>query len=106
VLTTNQKGTIAELKIAAAAAQFGHSSSAANDGPLPLRLGVRSAGRSLRVQCKWGSLDSDGAVIRVNLQRSWLSPHGYVRGAYSEEEIDAVAVYCGDLDRCDLLHAR
>jgi prevent-host-death family protein len=32
-----------------------------------------------------------------------VSPHGYVRGAYSEEEIDGVAVYCGDLDRCYLL---
>jgi prevent-host-death family protein len=60
-------------------------------------------GRILRVQCKWGSLDETAGTIRVSLQCSRLSPKGYVRTYYSEDEIDLVAVYCGDLDRCYLL---
>jgi prevent-host-death family protein len=103
VLTTNQKGTIAELKIATAAAELGIPVLRPMTDHCRFDLAFVVGDRILRVQCKWGSLDPDRAVIRVNLQRSWLSPHGYVRGAYSEKEIDAVAVYCGDLDRCYLL---
>ena len=55
------------------------------------------------MQCKWGGLDEDGAVIKVQLQGSWFSPTGYVRTSYAEDEIDLVAVYCGELDRCYLL---
>jgi prevent-host-death family protein len=56
------------------------------------------------VQCKWGCLDDDGAIIKVQLQGSWLSPtEGYVRSSYSADEIDLVAVYCEPLDRCYLL---
>ena len=50
-----------------------------------------------------GTLDKAAGTIRVSLQSSWLSPRGYVRSYYSEDEIDLVAVYCGDLDRCYLL---
>jgi hypothetical protein len=103
VLSMNQRGAIAELKIAAAAAELGIPVLRPMTDHCRYDLAFEVAGRLLRVQCKCGSLDPDGAVIRVNLQRSWLSPNGYVRGAYSEEEIDAVAVYCGDVDRCYLL---
>lgn len=59
--------------------------------------------RIFRVQCKWGGLDDARAVIKVQLQGSWLSPTaGYVRSSYSEDEIDLLAV-CGELDRCYLL---
>jgi prevent-host-death family protein len=67
-------------------------------------LGFEIGDRILRVQCKWGRLDDRSAVIAVNLQSSWYTPgRGYVRRPYSEDEIDAVAVYCGDIDRCYLL---
>ena len=57
----------------------------------------------LRVQCKWGALDEAGAVIKVSLQSCCLTPAGYVRTRYGPDEIDLVAVYCGELDRCYLL---
>jgi prevent-host-death family protein len=66
-------------------------------------LALEVGERILRVQCKWGSLDDDGAVIKVALQTSWLTPNGYVRSPYTPEEIDFVAVYCAALDRCYLL---
>ena len=67
-------------------------------------LGFEIGDRILRVQVKWGRLDESGAVIVVGLQSSWYTPgQGYVRRPYTENEIDAVAVYCGALDRCYLL---
>ena len=51
--------------------------------------------RILRVQCKWGGLYDDGAVIKVNLTSSWCTPRGYTYRRYEENEIDLVAVYCG-----------
>ncbi len=103
MLSTNHKGGIAETAIAAAATAL--------DVPV-LRPIVEHArydlafeiGKDiLRVQCKWGGLDRDGAIVKVSLQSNYLTPAGYVRNSYAPEEIDLVAVYCGDLDRCYLL---
>ena len=103
VLSTNRKGAIAETKIAAAATEL--------DIPV-LRpivehtrydLAFEIGGRILRVQCKWGGLSADRAVINVNLTSNWCTPTGYERRYYYENEIDLVAVYCGALERCYLL---
>jgi prevent-host-death family protein len=103
VLSTNRKGAIAETKIAAAATEL--------DIPV-LRpifeharydLAFEIGDAILRVQCKWGALDKDGAVIKVSLRSSWCTPTGYEHRQYKPDEIDLVAVYCGDLDRCYLL---
>ena len=104
VLSNDRKGAIAETKIAAAATEL--------DIPV-LRPIVEHARydlafeierKILRVQCKWGALDRDGAVIKVRVGGCWLSPTaGYVRSSYAEDEIDLLAVYCGELDRCYLL---
>jgi PD-(D/E)XK endonuclease len=65
-----------------------------------LVLGV--AGRLLRVQCKWAACKGD--VIYVRLKSSYHSPtRGYVVTTYDPSEIDAVVVYCVDLERCYLL---
>jgi prevent-host-death family protein len=103
VLSTNQKGAIAETKIAAAATEL--------DIPV-LRpivehgrydLAFEIGDRIVRVQCKWGALSDDGAIIKVNLTSNWCTPAGYERRYYSEDEIDLVAIYCHALDRCYLL---
>jgi prevent-host-death family protein len=103
VLSTNRKGAIAEAKLVAAATELG----------IPVLRPVQEHGRYdlafeiadkiLRVQCKWGGLHDDGAVIKVNLTSSWCTPTGYEYRHYEQGEIDLVAVYCGDLDRCYLL---
>jgi prevent-host-death family protein len=102
-MTSNRKGAIAELKIAAAATELGIPVLRPMTEHERYDLAFEVGGRILRVQCKWASLDAARGTIRVNLQGSWLSPNGYVRRSYSEQEIDLVAVYCGDLDRCYLL---
>ena len=66
-------------------------------------LAFEIADRILRVQCKWGALDEAGAIIKVSVQSCCLTPGGYVRTPYGLDEIDLVAVYCGDLGRCYLL---
>src|SRR4051794_20882943 len=67
-------------------------------------LGFEIGDRILRVQCKWGRLDEGAAVIIVSTESSWYTPgRGYVRRPYAEHEIDALAVYCGDIDRCYLV---
>jgi prevent-host-death family protein len=56
------------------------------------------------VQCKWGAVDADRALIKVRIGGSWLSPTaGYVRSTYGADEIDLIAIYCADVDCCYLL---
>ena len=57
----------------------------------------------LRVQCKWGALDDDRALVKVNLTSNRCTPTGYERRYYSADEIDLVAVYCHELDQSYLL---
>ena len=102
-MDSNRKGAIAEAELSLAAIRLGVPvlKPVAEHGRYDLAFEI--SGRVLRVQCKWASLDSSGAVIRVNLQSNWLSPSGYVHRTYDEGEIDLVGAYCGDLDRCYLL---
>ena len=104
MLSTSQKGGVAETAIAAAATKLGIPVLRPIVEQVRYDLAFQIGERLLRVQCKWGCLDEGGAVIKVQLQGSWLSPtEGYVRSSYSEREIDLLAVYCEPLDRCYLL---
>ena len=66
-------------------------------------LAFEVGGRLLKVQVKWGALIREGSVVAVKLEGSRCTPGGYVRSSYAEDEIDLLAVYCGELDRCYLL---
>ena len=99
--TGNHKGAVAEAKIAAAAIELG----------VPVLMPLSEHGRYdlifdlgsrlLRVQCKWGNRKDD--VVAAHLGGNYLSPNGYVRSTYDVEEIDAIAIYCSELDECYLL---
>lgn len=103
MLSTNQKGALAELRIAAAAVELGVPVLAPMQEHSRYDLGLEIAGRLLRVQCKWGLLDAAAKLVKVNLASSWCTPTGYEQRQYELGEIDLLAVYCGDLDRCYLL---
>jgi prevent-host-death family protein len=103
VLTTNQKGAIAETAIAAAATKVGVSVLRPITEHARYDLAFEIGREILRVQCKWGALESDGSVVKAALQTCALRPGGYLRTPYTPDEIDLVAVYCGELDRCYLL---
>jgi hypothetical protein len=97
VLTSNDKGNIAEAAIALEAIKLGIDvlKPVAEHGRYGLLFDLGE--RLVRVQCKWGSLDRRLGVICVRVGGSRYTPNGYVTNTYSADEIDAVAVYCGDL---------
>ena len=99
----NRKGNVAEMEIACAAAKLDLVvyKPVGEHGRADLVLEI--ADRLYKVQCKWGRLSKDGAVLMVNLQTNRLTPSGYVRTSYGAHEVDLVAVYSGELDRCYLL---
>lgn len=97
-LTTDQKGAIAEAEIAAAAIKVGV-------GVLrPVGDGCRydlvfDLGRRLwRVQCK--TAVRHGSVLAVPCYSARRGRDGLLKRIYTDEEIDAVAAYSPDLDRC------
>jgi prevent-host-death family protein len=103
VLSTDQKGGIAETAILAAATKLGVPVLRPVVEHARYDLAFEIGDRILRVQCKWGALSDDGAIIKVNLTSNWCTPTGYERRYYSADEIDLVAVYCSELDQCYLL---
>ena len=103
MLTTNQKGAIAEAKIAAAATEL------RIEVYHPVFKGERfniifAFERELmRVQCKWARRLGD--VVAVDLQTSRRVAGGHLHRSYTSDEIDAVAAYSAALDQCWLLPA-
>ena len=101
MLTTDQKGNIAEHAVVYHATKLGI------DVYRPVGEGGRYDmlfdldGRFVRVQCKWGKRYGDVIVVRCYSARR--NRHGLVRRVYSPDEIDAFAVYCEATDRCYFL---
>ena len=69
------------------------------DVPYDLILDLRHS--LVRVQCKWASIR--GNVIEVRCRRCRRGPDGFVHRGYESHEIDAIAAYCAELDRCFLI---
>jgi prevent-host-death family protein len=105
MLTSNDKGLIAELEIELAAVRLGVPVFKPLDEHSRSDLAFDISGRIWRVQCKWGRVSEDRCAVIVNTGRHWLSSGGYVRKTYTEHEVDLFGVYCGGLDRSFLLPA-
>lgn len=96
LLTTDQRGVVAEAAIVQAAARLGIGVSR----PLgaeryDLVFDLRS--RLLRVQCKWATLAGD--VVTVRCTSSRRTKNGLSKRPYGATEIDGIAAYCSALDR-------
>ena len=100
-LTTDQKGNIAELAVAYEAAKLGivvfRPVGEGSRYDLIFDLGERL----LRVQCKWAR--RRGGVIAVNCESCRRTALGFQRRKYTEAEIDGIAAYSPDLQRCYFL---
>ncbi len=98
MLTTDQKGAIAELAIAHAAAALGVGVfKPLTDGErYDLIFDLRP--QLLRVQCK--TAVRKGPVLAVPCYSARRSRDGLLKRSYSTAEIDAMAAYSVDLDRC------
>ena len=101
MLTTDQKGTIAEMAVAWEATKLGI------EVYRPMGEGGRFdmiflLGEELvRVQCKWAPRHGDVVLVRCYSRRR--AREGLRRRLYTAEEIDAFAAYCPELDRCYFL---
>ncbi len=100
VLTTNQKGTLAEAKIVAVAIECGIGvARPLDDERYDLIFDLHP--RLLRVQCKWAVRRGDVVVVTCRTNRR--GPDGYIRRLYAPSEIDVIAAYCAGTDSCYLL---
>jgi hypothetical protein len=104
MLTTDQKGAIAEMAIAYEAAKLGV------EVYRPIAEGGRFdmiflLGEELvRVQCKWAARHEDVVLIRCYSSRR--TREGVRRRLYTADEIDAFAAYCPELERWYFLPIR
>jgi hypothetical protein len=102
VLTTNQKGAIAEMAIAHRCAELG-CGIAWPHGDERYDLIVDARPQLLRVQCKWAARIGDVVVARLYTSRRARS--GMISRRYSPGEFEAFGLYCHDVGACYLLPA-
>jgi PD-(D/E)XK endonuclease len=101
MLTTDQKGNIAETAIVAAAVKLGI------DVYRPVGEGGRYdmifeiADRLWRIQCKWAP--RDGEVVALRCYSCRRNRDGVLVRKYAKGEIDAFAAYCPETDNCYFL---
>jgi hypothetical protein len=97
VLTTNQKGAVAEAAITLEAIKLGIGVyRPLGDERCDLIFDLRP--RLVRVQCKWASRRGD--VIVVQLYSARRTADGLKRMYYSPTEIDAFAAFAPETGRC------
>jgi PD-(D/E)XK endonuclease len=95
---TTLKGAIAEAAIAMAATKLGYVVLRPMTEGRRYDLVIDTGPRLLRVQCKWARRKQGVVVVDTSTRR--LTPHGYVHTTYTRDEIDGIAAYCQDLERC------
>jgi hypothetical protein len=98
MLTTDQKGAIAETAIAHAATKLGIEvyRPVAEGGRFDL---IFLLGDDLvRVQCKWAPRIGNAILVRCYSCRR--AREGLRKRVYAAHEIDAIAAYCPDNERC------
>ena len=97
MLTTNQKGAIAETAIAHQALKLGIGVYRPYaDERCDVIFDFRP--RLIRVQCKWAQRYDD--IISVRLYSARRTAAGLTRRVYSRDDVDAFAAYCLDTGRC------
>ena len=100
-MTTDQKGAIAEACIVAAAVKLGVEvyRPVAEGGRYDMIFDVGS--RLLRVQCKWAATVNQALVVRCYTFRR--TRNGWKKTTYTADEVDLIAAYSVDHDRCFLI---
>ena len=98
MLTTDQRGAIAEAEVICAALKHGVGvyRPVAEGERYDLIFDLRT--ELVRVQCKWAPRHGDVVVLRCYSSRR--NCDGIVRRLYRADEVDAYAAYCPDVDRC------
>jgi hypothetical protein len=101
-MTTDQKGAIAEAAIACEAIKLGIGVfRPLTDERYDLIFDLRP--KLLRIQCKWATCR--GGVMTIWCVSSRRAAEGFRRRTYTAEEVDAIAAYCLEIDRCSLFRS-
>ena len=100
-MNPSTKGSIAEAAITAEAVKSGVQVLKPLIEGSRYDLAFEIGERFLRIQCKWAN--RKGNVIAAHIGTCRLTPGGYVRTTYAPDEIDAIALYCAELDECYLV---
>lgn len=103
-LTPSQKGAVAEAEIAAAAVRLDLLMLRPMAEGRRYDLAIDTGERFLRLQCKSAWRQGDVLIVPCNTNRH--TPRGYVRTTYTAKEIDAIAAYSQDTDKCYLMPIR
>src|SRR5439155_27245696 len=93
VLTTNQKGFVAEQAVIFECAKRGIPVARPLDDQR-YDLVIDVDGQLLRVQCKWAV--REGEVVSVRTRRCRRGREGIIHRRYEADEIDCIAAYCVD----------
>src|SRR5689334_2943816 len=101
MLTSDQKGSIAELAIALSAIKLGVGVYKPLSDGHRYDLVFDHEGRLWRVQCKWAR--RRGGVVVVNCRSCRRSANGHIHKTYTADEVDLFGAYCLEADRCFLL---
>ena len=94
----NHKGNVAEAAIAFHAMRLGIPVCRPLIEHCRYDLVLELGGELRRVQCKW--VPRRGEVIPVRFVGNRRGPNGFIRTRYTAEEIDAIAAYCEQVDKC------
>ncbi len=104
MLSSNQKGAIARpekaIELAAIKAGVAVYRPIAEGGRCDLIFEVADT----LLQCKW--IARRGDVVPVRCYSSFRNRDGFVRRSYSAYEVDVLAAYCPDVERCYVLPSR
>ena len=100
-LSTDQRGSLAELAVAQHAARHGVGVLWPLTNGLRYDLALDLDGRLCRVQCKTASVR--GGVVAVRCRSCRRTATGYDRRSYSADDVDFVAGYCAENDNCYLV---
>ena len=100
MLTTNQKGLLAEQAVIFECVRLGIGvAKPLDDERYDLILDVDS--RLSRIQCKWAAKQGDVVVVRLYSNRR--GPDGMITKRYSSEDVDGFAAYCLGTKTCYFL---
>jgi hypothetical protein len=100
ILTTNQKGLVAETAIVHECVKLGVGVARPLDAA-PYDLILDLGPKLLRVQCKLAV--RRGGVVVIWTRRCRRGREGHIHRSYAADEIDAIEAYCPDTGRCYLL---
>jgi hypothetical protein len=98
VLTSDQKGASPRLRSHLRPAKLGITVLKPVNEGVRYDLVLDLSGSLMRIQCKWAALRGD--VIVVSCQSGRRTRDGFMRRPYTKREVDAIAAFCPDLDRC------